>query len=207
VRGLLNDERGVALLDMIVACALIAMLAVATASAFAAHPNRSHAAAVALEAALAEARGLAAASADATDVAYPTGATVIVEPDPARAGNTRIAVYRSRPVVIAKKTPYPPPLDNGFPPQSVAGTFTFSGTTVANGVTTASRITPRFAIMLSGGGYASIVPLTAAYNATTPQTYTNDPGCAADGAQISVTADGTTEAHPFGCTGGAYAAN
>ncbi len=198
---------------MVVACALMAMLALATASAFGARPNRAHGAALSLEAALAEARSLAAASADATDVAYPTGATVIVEDDPARAGYTRIAVYRSRPVKIDNNTPFAPPLDSGFPPQSVAGTFTFSGTTTSTAGAPATSTVPQpFAIMLSGGGYASIVALPVtksgpAYNAAAPQTYTNDPGCAAEGAQIAVVADGRTEAHDFGCTGGAFAAN
>jgi type II secretory pathway pseudopilin PulG len=205
VRGFVKNERGFALLDMLVACALLAIVAIAGATAFGARPARAHSAAIALEAAMAEARSLAAASANAMDPLHPTGATVIVESDPSGiAGATRIAVYRSRPVIFNGQTPYPPTRDSGFPPERVSGTFTFSG---ASPTTGRAQIAEPFAIYLSGSGYASIVQLTGPYNENNPPYRTDDPGCAAEGALIAVTDGASSEEHPFGCVGGAYAAN
>ncbi len=205
MRDFFGDERGFALLDMLVACALLAVVAVASTTVFGLRPARTHAAAIALEAAMSEARSLAAASANATDPLHPTGATVIVEPDPTGiAGVTRIAVYRSRPVIFNGQTPYPPVRDTGFPPQRVAGTFSFSGSSPATGAT---RVAEPFAIYLSGSGYASVVHLATAYDENDPPYRADDPGCAADGALITVTDGDASERHPFGCIGGEYAAN
>ncbi len=205
MRGFLADTRGFALLDLLVATALIAVLAVAAATTYGVRPARAHTAAIALEQAMTEARSLAAASANATDPLHPTGATVVVEPDPAgAAGTTQIAVYRSRPVIFNGTTPYPPTQDIGFPPQRVAATFAFSGASSATGT---AHVSEPFAIYLSGSGYASIVQLTGPYDEKDPPYRSDDPGCAADGALISVTDGVSSEAHPFGCIGGVYDAN
>jgi type II secretory pathway pseudopilin PulG len=190
---------------MLVACAILAIVAVASATVFALRPERSHQAAIALEAAMTEARSLAAASADATDPLHPTGATVIVEQDPAGpAGTTRIAVYRSRPISFNGQQSYPPTRDSGFPPERVAGTFTFSGISPQTGKSTVAE---PFAIYLSGSGYASIVQLRGSYDENSPPNVYPDPGCAADGAQIAVSDGTSSESHSFGCIGGEYAAN
>jgi hypothetical protein len=190
---------------MLVACAVLAIVAVAGASVFGSRPVRPHQAAIALEAAMTEARSLAAASADAMDPLHPTGATVIVEQDPAGpAGTTRIAVYRSRPISFNGQQSYPPTRDTGFPPERVSGTFTFSGVSPQTGKSTVAE---PFAIYLSGSGYASIVQLVGPYDENNPPNVYPDPGCAADGAQIAVTDGASSENHPFGCIGGEYAAN
>ena len=212
VRAFLRDERAVALLDMMVGCALITTFAVVFATVFGLRSSRAHSSAMSLEMALAEARNLAAANANSLNPGYPTGAMVVVESDPTIQGASRIAVYRSRPVIIDNKQPYAPTRDIGFPAQRVSGQFSFTalGATTTTGNITANQgvsVSEPFAIMLSGSGYASIVPLAGAYDETNPQTFSVDPGCTADNAQI-VVADGySSEAHPFGCTGGVFHAS
>ena len=184
---------------MMVGCALIGTLAVVFATVFGARTVRTHSAAMSLEMALAEARSLASANANVLDPAYPTGAMVVVESDPNARGASHIAVYRSRPVIVAGKQPFPPVRDDGFPAQRVAGRISFTSAT--------SSVDEPFAIMLSGGGYASIVPLAGPYDENNPQTFTNDPGCSADGAALVVVDGASSESHPFGCTGGAFHAS
>ena len=206
MRGFIANERGFALLDTIVASAILAMLVLAGASVFGMRPARAHSSAIALEQAMTEARSLAAASSNAMDPLHPTGATVVVEPDPSGVtGATQIAVYQSRPVIfVSGQNPYPPVRDRGFPPQHVAATFTFTGSSPSAGPTTVSE---PFAIFLSGSGYASLVQLAGSYDENRPKYLSADPGCAADDARISVTDGVSTESHSFGCVGGEYAAN
>ena len=194
---------------MLVASAILAMLVLAGATVFGLRPARTHASAIALEQAMSEARGLASASLNAMDPLHPTGAMVVVEADPAgAAGASRIAVYQSRPVIFNGVTPYPPVRDTGFPPQRVAGTFTFTGIAPPSAPKPgASRVVEPFAIFLSGSGYASVVSLGTSYDESKPNYLSSDPGCAAENAQIAVSDGVSNESHAFGCIGGVYAAN
>ena len=142
---------------------------------------------------------MAAASGDVSNPAYPSGATVVVESDPEAAADSRISVFRSRPVRIGGVQPSAPSADYGFPPKRVRGIISFLGK--------AAPIHEPFAIMLSSGGYASIEQLTSAYNETQPATYETDPGCPSATASIEVADGASTESHPFGCTGGIFVAN
>ena len=208
VRAFLRDERAVALLDMMVGCALIATIAAVLSTVYGLRPARAHAAAMSLEMALSEARTLAAANANVLDPLYPTGAMVVIESDPAAAGDSRIAVYRSRPVVINGKQPFAPVRDSGFPALRVAASYRFAGANLLpNGRHQQVSVSEPFAIMFSGGGYASIVQLTAPYDETNPTLYSQDPGCAAESARIIILDGSSTETHDFGCTGGAFHAS
>jgi hypothetical protein len=189
---------------MVVATAILGALVLAGVATYGSRPVTAHSGAIALEQAMAEARSLAAANSDTTDLLHPSGATVIVEPDPSGLhGSSRIAVYRSRPVVFNGQTPYPPIRDVGFPPQRVSATFTFTGSSPDG----ASTVSEPFAIMLSGSGYASIQHFTGSYDETAPTYWSSDPGCPADGARIAVADGVSSEGHAFGCVGGFYAAN
>ena len=175
-----------------------------TASARGARPPRAHAAALALQAALVEARAVALSTADATDQTKPTGATVVIAPDPLHPPQgSIITVYRSRPIPntnapLFGRGPIAPTSlaqDPGFPPQRVEGTFSARSSTglFASG---------SMAILIASSGYASIVA---------PYRYfalvRSDPGCfALTGESASITVDdgARSETHPIACRDGTY---
>lgn len=182
------------------AAAIIALLIVAATTVFGLRPTRTHAAALDLEAALVEARGLARASADATDRAYPTGATVVVEAVAGEPGFSQIAVYRSRPIALGGVSPFAPVADVGFPARRVRGSIA-----VADGA--GRSIAEPLLIMLSASGYASIAHLNVPYDARNPAILTSDPGCPSNATRIDVNDGERIESHPFDCAGATYAAN
>jgi len=167
---------------------------------FGARPRHAHPAAVVLEAALSEARSLAMTTGDTTDLAYPTGATVTVAPDPAVAGGSVIAVYRSRPIVNPSGgNTFALPPDTGFPEQHVAARFSVQS---ADGIVSGGA----FAILLSTSGYASIAA-SYTYDANHPTLLASDPGCDDAGVTIAVDDGSRSETHPFVCRDGAYDAH
>ncbi len=188
-------QRGFTLLDVIVGIALFTSFVLATASAFGSRAPNRHLAALALQAALAEARSLALTTADATDLAAPTGATVVVAPDPLDRRGSVIRVYRSRPIpslaggVTSALVP-----DVGFPAQHVHAKFS-----LAAGVAFGSP----FAILISSSGYASIAD-PYVYSPANVATIAVDPGCDDTGVTISVSDGAVPERHPFGCRDGSY---
>jgi prepilin-type N-terminal cleavage/methylation domain-containing protein len=195
-------QRGFSLIETLVALAIGSVCLLATAATFGTRPSRAHAAALALEAALCEARLLAMSTADATDLAYPTGATVTVAPDPNAAGGSVIAVYRSRPIanLNAGAGTFTLPPDAGFPLQHVAAAFFIEVDPSERDPAGANGHAP-FAILLAASGYASIVP-GYRYDAAQPQLLSDDPGCSDAGETIGVSDGARVEAHPFDCRDG-----
>lgn len=187
---------------MMVTVAILATLSMA-AMTFGTRLPRAHHAELALQAALGEARGIAATIGDATDPSVPTGATVTVERDPgARFGfGSIITVYRSRPVRTPAlgatggvRNPAPLVADVGFPIQHIAATFHLSR---AQSVTE-----PPFTILISHAGYVSILA-GYRYDPTTNAPFTGgDPGCI-DGTVSIAADDGIRKANPaaFSCRG------
>jgi len=191
-------QRGFGLADLMVGVAIGSAFLLAVAASFGARPGHAHGAALALEAALAEARSLAMTTGDVTDTAFPTGATVVVAPDPTVAGSSLVAVYHSRPIPNPNSgsQSFPLPIDTGFPVMRVAATFV-----VQNGGGPPSG--DAFAILISTSGYASIAaPYT--YDSEQPVLLTSDPGCNDSGVSIAVTDGVRPETHPFACRDGSY---
>lgn len=191
-------QRGFSTIELLVATAIFAGLVVATASTFGARPNRLHADALALQAAVVEARSLAfAMSAGSPDptLAEISGATVTVAPDVALGRGSLISVFRSRPIPQAAM----PSPDRGFPPVHVDSIFAVSDR--ANGASAGP-----FAILISSSGPASIA---RAYP-TSPGAFarlTTDPGCDDSGTTIDVTTGAFSESHAFACRDAIYDAS
>ncbi len=194
----MNGQRGFGTLELLVATAIFAGLLFVTASNFGMRAPRLHADALALQAALGEARALAmaldAGSPDSA-AANVTGATVTVSAD--GAGGSSIAVYRSRPIPGAQN----PTVDEGFPPVRVGSTFavkqTASGSVLASGT---------FAILVSSSGYASVVPAYSASPGSFARLRT-DPGCYEAGASIEARSGAYSESHAFHCREAIYDAS
>jgi hypothetical protein len=185
-------QRGFTVLETAVGIAILSAFVLATAS-LGSRPPQAHAAAIGLEAALVEARSVAVATADQTDPAWPTGATVYVAPDPANAGRSVVSVYRSRPIPNGNPGAASGPLsaDAGFPPEHLAAALS-----VRNGV--AASAAP-FAILVSSSGYASVAAPLAWDPGASGARLTADPGCMEDAVTIAAD-DGTrTESHPLSC--------
>jgi prepilin-type N-terminal cleavage/methylation domain-containing protein len=194
-------QRGFSLVETLVALTIFSGFVIVAAATFGSRGSHVHSAALALEEALAEARSLAMATADTTDLAYPTGATVTVASDPSVSGGSVISVYRSRPIANANPgaAAFALPLDAGFPVQHVPATFTVTAASAG-----AAPVRAPFAILLAASGYASIVA-GYVYDANNPVILSGpDPGCDDAGETISA-ADGTrSETHPFACRDGSY---
>jgi len=189
-------QRGFTLLDVIVGIALFTSFVLATASAFGMRAPNRHLAALALQAALVEARSLALTTADATDLATPTGATVVVAPDPLDRRGSVIRVFRSRPIPNLTGGNGESALvsDLGFPAQHVHAKFPLTA-----GVAFGSP----FAILISSSGYASIAD-PYVYSAANVATIAVDPGCNDAGVTIAVSDGAVPERHPFGCRDASY---
>lgn len=187
------------------AVAILSTLVLATASTFGARIPRAHPAASTLQAALVDARVLAARTGSITNSVVPTGATVTVGIDPSdRSGfGSIIKVYRSRPIPFVSPDgvgrPTPPNAltqDIGFPTARVGATF---------------RITERlkdaterpFTILISTSGYASILR-NYLYDPVSNNYYSGtDPGCTDGGVTIAAD-DGMPVdmvSAPFSCRG------
>jgi hypothetical protein len=200
------SEAGFGLVDLIISMAVATALLLIASSTFGMRRPSLHPAVLALQASLAEAHAVAALQqADGTDLGLPTGATVSIDVDPAVAGHSTIAVFRSRPVENPNLslTGAPPitlvlPPDTGFPRQSVPVLFTI------NQVGKASY-TGRFTILISSAGYTSIVP-NYAYG-TDRATLTSDPSCSEGGTSIAASTGMQSESHPFDCRTATYDAS
>ncbi len=199
----MDRERGFTLLETTVVVALLSMLALATATAFGTRTPRAHPAELALQAALVEARGIAASTGNVIDPKVPTGATVTIANDPrdATGFSSIIRVFRSRPIPYAGpgqgggSAPAPLVADIGFPTQHVGATFHLTDT--ANGPTDRP-----FTILLSHSGYASVLR-GYLYDPTRNNMYPRaDPGCTEGG--IVIVADDALrrDQAPFSCREG-----
>lgn len=190
-------QRGFTLLEVAVWLAIGTTFVLATASVWGRRPPQAHAAALAFEAALAEARSVAVSTADATDSAVATGATVYVAPL-AGARGSLVTVYRSRPVPAAAPGAPSVPLqrDSGFARVRVSANL---------GLDRAGITTPApFAILVSSGGYASIVAPMAWDPGASGAVLVADPGC--DEGTVAVSADDGVrrESHSLACRNAVY---
>lgn len=193
-------ERGFTLLEVAVWLAIGTTFVLATASAWGRRPPHAHAAALAFEAALAEARSLAAATADATDGVIATGATVYVAPI-AGARGALVTVYRSRPIPTPGAGAPRGPLqrDAGFAPMRVAADLVLERAGVATGAP--------FAILVSGGGYASVVGPMNWDPGRSGAVLANDPGCVEGSVAVGADDGVRRESHPLACRNAAYDAS
>ncbi len=196
-----EPQRGFTLLDVLVAAAILSTMVLAFGT-FGARSPAAHPAALALQAALVEARAVALTTGDAAEPLVPTGATVAVAPDPldASGAGSVIRVYRSRPILYrgpgpAQGTPAAPLLaDVGFPEAHVPATFRLSDATLGT-------VPAPFTILISHSGYASIVA-NYAYDPASPRTFMTDPGCDESGVTIAADDRSRVETHPFLCREG-----
>ncbi len=199
-RNARSNERGFGMLDLVIGMAIMSGAVIVTASTMGMRAPKVHAAALALQTAVAEARGLALVSGDDGAADAPSGATILVAPDPAAPGATLVSVYRSRPI----RNPDPIGIsgtdmqsrlavDLGFPPVHATGAFR-----VHDGKLT---IDPPFAILVSTAGYVDLVP---GYRAGDPIVSAST-GCdEAAGVTVDVTAGDRTESHPLLCREATY---
>jgi hypothetical protein len=188
-------------LEITLALAILCTFTLASAATFGLRPPRAHAAALALEAAVIEARSLATTTADETDPAATTGATVYVAPDPQQPGRSIVSVYRSRPIVNPNAVGASEPLlgDAGFPPQRVAATLT-----VRNGDVPSSG---PFAILISSSGYASVAAPLDWDPGASGTVLATDPGCTVGAVSIVADDGSRTESHPLACRNAVYDAS
>jgi len=202
----LESQLGFSLIDLVVAVAILSGLMLIANASLGDRFQSVHPSALALEAALLEARSIATMQqADCTDAGLPTGATVSVAADPKNNAHSIISVYRSRPIPNAGASIYGAklqtlalPEDAGFPRQTVAASFTV---TQKN----ASTIAVPFTIMIASSGYTSIVA-GYAYAPGAP-IVSIDPGCSDAGASIEAFSGSERENHPFDCRGATYDAS
>ena len=202
-------ERGFGLVDLVVAVAILSGILLVASSSFGARAPSVHPAALALQAALVEARSIATMQqADGTDDGLPTGATVSIDVDTTDATRSIIAVYRSRPILSPNRPlqgqaplTLSLPADVGFPRQSVPARFTL------NQSGQAPYKSGTFTIMISSSGYTSI-KTDYAYAPGSAIVSPPDPSCYDDGgASIAVAFGNQTETHPFVCRGASYDAS
>ncbi len=190
-----SNEHGFGMLDLVVGMAIMSSAVIVTASVMGMKTPKVHAAALALQTAVAEARSLALVSGEEDAAAAPSGATILIAPDPDVAGASIVSVYRSRPIrnpdpigIADPSTKSRLVADLGFPPVHALGTYR-----AHNGKT---PIDPPFAILVSTAGYVDLVP---GYRAGDPIVQTSA-GCdEAAGVSIDVTAGDRTESHPLLC--------
>ncbi|GAC1305256.1 MAG: hypothetical protein NVSMB19_16590 [Vulcanimicrobiaceae bacterium] len=194
-------QHGFTLVELTLVVALLSLLVLVTAATFGTQTPRAHPAELALQAALAEARELAASTGNATDPLVPTGATVTVTDDPrdATGYSSIIRVFRSRPIRYAGPGPgfgsRPAPLvpAAGFPAAHVRATFHLTDS--RNGTTDRP-----FTILVSHAGYASVLTGYAydpARNNVYPQAL--DPGCTEGGVTIVADDARRRDAAPLSC--------
>ena len=202
-------EQGFGLVDLVVAVAILSGILLVASSSFGARAPSVHPAALALQAALVEARSIATMQqADGTDDGLPTGATVSIDVDPGDASRSIVAVYRSRPIAspnrpLQGQTPITLslPLDVGFPRQVVPALFTL------NQSGQAPYTKGKFTIMISSSGYTSI-QTDYAYAPGSAIIPPPDPLCYDDGgASIAVSSANQMETHPFVCRNASYDAS
>ena len=189
----MRGERGFTVVDMLVATAILAGFVLVTAFNFS-RPPKLHPGALALQAALVEARSLAMTFGQISDVAGGPGfagldgATVTITPDVADARGSIIGVWRSRPRMNGD--PLVP--DPGFPPQRVPVRY----------ISSTAGAEP-FSILISSAGYTSIA---GQFPSSLPpaNSLAEDPGCHEAGESISVVDGGQTETHRIECREGTY---
>ena len=184
-RGAMERQRGFTLLEMTVTLMVLSMLVLATATAFGARVPRARPAQLALAAALAQARGVAMSTGDATNPVVPTGATVTVDVDPTDGAGSTIRVFRSRPIVYggpglgAGSKPAPLVPDGGLALARVKATFHIDDSNPKHG-----NSDRPFTILISHSGYASVLA-GYAYDPVRNNVWTKpDPGCTEGGVTI-----------------------
>lgn len=199
----MERQRGFTLLEVVVVIATISGILLATAGTSGIRLPRAHPAQLALQAALVEARALAASTGNVTDTVVATGATVTVDRDPLDASGygSIIRVYRSRPIAYGgpgatTATPGRLERDIGFPTARVGATFRLTDSGVVG-----STERP-FTILISNAGYASLLR-GYVYDPIANNWYRSaDPGCS-DG-RVTIGADDglRQESAPFSCRDG-----
>lgn len=176
-----GSERGATLIELVVAVATIALMAGLAFETLAQRPAQAASAAVAFAGLVAEARALAAITAD--PAAGSTGATIAVVRD----GDAYVAtLYAYRPVRGALRTPLPaagtPPLRTSTALAIVAG----------NG-----QLAPPFALFFSASGHASA---RAPYTLGVDAPLADEPACPLETGIAIAFIDGVhNQAHPISC--------
>ena len=197
--GAFRKERGFTLFETMIGVAILMIALTGVASSLSTKPGSTRAAAFDLQAAVAEARSVAAMDAakslDPLAAAHGTagtGATVGVVPS--GSGGVVITVYRGRPVEGA---PGWPTSDEHFAPIT-----TQAGMSVADANGRAGE--PPFAILVTSAGVASIAP-DYDFRSHTGFGISGDPGCpGGERAEISVTSLGTSQTHELSCREASY---
>ncbi|GAC1309393.1 MAG: hypothetical protein NVSMB21_15880 [Vulcanimicrobiaceae bacterium] len=203
----MERQRGYTMLELVVIVALLGLSLVATAASMGARVPRAHPAELALQAALVDARALAASTGNVTNSAVATGATVTVDRDPRdRSGyGSIIRVFRSRPIPYTGGPGFGPAAtapnrllqDTGFATAYVGATFHLSDTSATGGLTDRP-----FTILISTSGYASVLRGYLYDPAANNYFRSPDPGCR-DGAVSIVADDGVRrDGAPFSCREG-----
>jgi prepilin-type N-terminal cleavage/methylation domain-containing protein len=174
-------ERGSTLIELVVAIAIVALMAGFAFESLAQRPAQAAATAVAFASLVAEARALAAITAD--PAAGSTGATIAVVRD----GDAYVAtLYAYRPVRGALRTPVPAA---GTPPLRTSTALAIVG---GNG-----RLAPPFALFFSASGHASA---RAPYTIGTDAPLAQEPACPLETGIPIAFIDGVhDQAHPISC--------
>jgi len=203
----MERQRGFTLLETMVIAAVLSFVLLGMATTLGMRIPRAHPAELALQAALIEARTVAANTGNVTDPVVPTGATVTVDRDRRdRTGfSSIIKVYRSRPIPYAgpaaRAATAPNRLnqDTGFPTVRVGATFFVTDTNPPAGNGSPG---PPFTILISHSGYASILrgylydPVANNYFGGA------DPGCTDGGVTIGADDGMRRESAAFSCREG-----
>jgi len=152
-----SAERGFALLDVMIGIAIMSGMLVAMMGSTWHGSDDPHQAALALQLAISEARGLAMTNGSASQDAPTTGATVLVATDRADPSKSVITVYSSRPVINESPSKLPAERSTlqmtpepGRPPVTVNGHFA-----VLENVTVADN---DFAITIAPTGQVQFAP-------------------------------------------------
>lgn len=196
-----SEERGFALLDVLVGIAIMSGMLLVLMSSPWHGSDDPHQAALALQLAMSEARGLAMTNGSLNPDAPPTGATVLIATEPNDANESVLTVYASRPIV----NPNPAALlanigtnmmtpEVGRPPVIVRGHFeVLEGETVA---------ADDFAITVGASGAVNFAPGFHAGDAVRPSLMDCAPG-----ASVAVVIGSRSERHPIACQDGVYDSN
>jgi len=188
-----SDERGFALLDVMIGIAIMSGMLVAMMGSTWHGSDDPHQAALALQLAMSEARGLAMNNANENPNAATPGATVLVASDPNNATKSVITIYSSRPLVNEDPSEFPAYRDVvqmkpefGRPPVSVTGRFRIMNNSVV--------ASDDFAITIAPTGQVQFAPAYSLGDAARPTLINCE-----DGTIIQASTGPQVESHPVSC--------